>query len=463
MTQEQSTTVLIIGILALLSLIPWTVAFRRAGTFGDWDLTSTLVFLLGALANLPATAYVIVAGRRERLDPLGDAVIGFPEWVNRLGTVSNGVLFLGCVVFVVHRLLIARARVNATPLVAVVLVLVLAASDGLHGQQLWTPRQLTLLAALLAASVARPGRSALLGGAAVAMLYSVLGGVEALVEPATVVRPCRSDNACGVLGVLYAGVFTNENIFSLLLIVCIPCVWLGLRGRVRIVLAWYLAFLAVATSSALAGASAIATVVLLTLVRPRLLDEDAGGTGGVTPGRSLLAGSALAAAVAVGLAVPFRHADADELRLRTAIWDLAREEWARSPFLGFGGKAWSGKYHQGEIPAAVSPSLHNQWIDIVYAGGIIGLLVFAALVAHILFRGGVRGFPPAACLLLPVLLTSVLERPWSFSISNSLTFALVAATLLPVDARSRGGTAEVSEGHGARRLPVATHSADRHS
>ncbi|MBC2900029.1 O-antigen ligase family protein [Streptomyces cupreus] len=461
MTQEQSTSVLIIGILTLLSLIPWAVAFHRAGTFGDWDHTATLVFLVGALGNLPATLYVIVAGRRERLGPLGDVVIGFPEWVNRVGTVSNGVLLAGSVIFVGHRLLIARARINTAPLVAVVLVLTLAASDGLHGQPLWTPRQLTLLAILLAASVARPGRSALLGGAAVAMLYTVLGGVEALIEPATVIRPCRSDNACGVFGVLYAGVFPNENIFSLLLVVCIPFVWLGLRGPVRVVLACYLALLAVATGSALAGATAIATVVLLTMLRPRLPDEETGTAGGWTPGRNLLALCALIPAAAVGLAMPFRHAGSGELRLRAAIWDLAKEEWTGSPLLGYGGKAWSGKYYEGEIPAAVSPSLHNQWIDVLYAGGIIGLVLFAALLAYLLLRGGARGFPVAACVLLPILLTSVLERPWSFSISNSLTFALVAATLLPVGARIRGGTAEVSQGHG-RVKQSATHSADRH-
>ncbi|MDX3451816.1 hypothetical protein PV396_07620 [Streptomyces sp. ME02-8801-2C] len=455
MTHEQSTSVLIIGILTLLSLIPWMAAFRRARAFGDWDLTTTWVLLVGVLANLPATVYVIVAGRQERLDPLGDSVIGLPEWANRIGTLSNSVLLIVCVIFFGYRLLIARARINAPPLVALVLVLALAASDGLHGQQLWTPRQLTLLAVLLAASVARPGRSALLGGASVAMLYTVLGGVEALIEPATVIRPCRSDNACGVLGVLYSGVFTNENIFSLLLIVCIPFVWLGLRGRIRIVLACYVALIAVATSSVLAGMTAITAVVLLMLLRPRLPDEEAGGAEGATPGRSLLAVSVLAAVTAVGFVVPLRHASFGDLGLRAAIWDLAKEEWTGSQLLGYGGKAWSGKYNQGEIPAAVSPSLHNQWIDVLYAGGIIGLVLYAALLAYLLLRGGARGFPAVACVLLPVLLASVLERPWSFSISNSTTFALVAATLMPVGVRFRGGTVEVSEGYGAHHVPVA--------
>lgn len=453
MTQQQSSTVLIIGILTLLSLIPWAIAFRRARVFRDWDLTSTLVLLIGVLANLPAAAYVIVSGREERLDPLGDAVIGFPGWANRIGVVANGLMLLVCVLFMLGRLVFARARINAAPLIAAMIVLTMSASSGLHGQPLWTPRELTLLAALLAASVARPGRSALLGGAAVAMVYTVLGGIESLIEPSTVVRPCRSDNPCGDLGILYAGVFSNENIFSLLVVASIPFVWLALRGRVRVLLAGYLAFVAVATGSFLASVTAIAAVALLVLLRPRLADQpgvaptaEPGPTppavapaAEVGPGRRLLAGAVLTGAIAVGFAVPLRPGHFGDLGLRAAIWDLAREEWTRSPLLGYGGDAWSGKYPGGEIPAASSPSLHNQWIDVLYAGGIVGLLLFAVLLAYLLFRGGTRGFPVAACVLLPVLIASVLERPWSFGLSNSLTFALVVATLVPVQTRARAG------------------------
>jgi hypothetical protein len=442
MTPQQSSTAFIIGVSALVSLIPWTVALRRARSFGDWDLTATLVFVVGVLANLPPVAYVIHTGRPEQLDARGDVVIGFPAWVNQIGTLTNGLMLAACVLFVLQRLLFARAAINPAPLIALVLVLVLTASDGLHGQQLLAPRQVTLLAALLAAAVARAGRSALLGGAAVAMVFTVLSGIEAVVQPATVVRECRPDNACGVLGILYSGVFTNENIYSLLLVVCIPFAWLGLRGRVRVVLACYLAFVAVATGSRLASATAIATVAFLMLLRPRLPDGEPRGGRGTSPGRILTAVPVLGAAAAMGALLPFRHLGLGDLGMRATIWDIARSELPHSALLGFGGKAWSGKYFSGEIPAAVSPSLHNEWIDVLYAGGITGLALFAVLLAYLLFRGGSTGFPVSASLLLPVLLTSVLERPWSFGISNSLTFALVVATLVPLAARTVTGRAQ---------------------
>lgn len=432
MTQDQAPTATALGILAVLSLIPIGAALRRARAFRDWDLTATFVFLTAVLAGAPSVVYVIRSGRQERLDAMGDAVITFPEWVNRIGTVANGLLILTCVLFVVHRLVSARARLHAAPLIALALALLCTVSDGLHDQQFLVPRQFVLFAVLLAAAVARRGRSAVLGATAAVLLFTVLSGVEALVEPASVLRECRADNPCGLVGIHYAGVFTNENIFSLLLALGVPLVWLSLRGRVRVVLACYVAFLAVATGSTMATVAAVASVALLVVLRPRLPDE-----AGRAPstGRVLLSVPVVAGAALVGFAAPFLHPADDRLGDRATIWNMAKAELGDSPLIGLGGTSWSAKYPAGEIPAAVSPSLHNQWIDVLYAGGGIGLALFVLLLAHLLLRGRAAGWPVAACVLLPVLLASVLERPWSFGISNSLTYSLVAALLIPAAVR----------------------------
>ncbi|MFI9766636.1 O-antigen ligase family protein [Streptomyces sp. NPDC052415] len=432
MPQDQARIALIIGIMTLLSLVPVLLALRRVHAHRDWDLTATIVFLTGLLTALPTVVYVIHSGRSERLDVLGDVVIGFPPWVNRIGTVSNAVLLAACCYFVGHRLLTARARINPAPLVALGLVVLVAASDVLHGQPALAPRQFVLAAALLAAVVARPGRSAYLGGAAVVLLVTFLSGVEALVEPATVLRECRADNPCGLLGVHYAGVFTNENILGLVLMLGIPLVWLGLRGPVRVVLALYVAFLAVATGGRLAAVTAVLSLALLVLLRPRLPDTLGEPGPRLSAGRVLIAAPALCAVAVVGLALPLRGTSTNRFGDRATIWDMARGELRESVFLGFGGRAWSAKYPAGEIPAAVSPSLHNQWIDVLYAGGVVGLAVFLLLLVHLLVGGGLSGFPVAACVLFPVLLASVLERPWSFGISNVLTFTLVVAVLTPL-------------------------------
>lgn len=463
MPYEQSPTVLIIGIAALVALVPWAVAVRRARAAGDWDLTSTFVFLVGMLANLPTAVYVIHTGRPQRLDPLGDVVIGFPQWVDRIGTVTGGLILVGSAVFLFHRLLFARATLGVAPLLAAVVVVSLALSDGLQGQQALAPRQLTLLAVLLATCVARPGRPAFLGAASVGLCYAALGGLEALVAPETVLRECTADNACGVMNVLYSGVFTNENIFSLLVVVCIPFAWLAFRGRVRVLLACYLAFVAVATGSRLAEIAAVVTLTLLAVLRPRLPDE--GQVRGASPGpaaspgpsarlgRLAAAGAVLGAAIVAGLVLPFHHARLGDFGIRATIWEMAATELPNSPLFGFGARAWSAKYRAGEIPAAVSPSLHNQWMDVLYAGGIVGLVLFAVLLACLLFRGGTKGFPVAACVLAPVLLASVVERPWSFGITNSMTFALMAAVLVPVAARATAGGHSTTPG--SRAAPPA--------
>ncbi|MFJ6526679.1 O-antigen ligase family protein [Streptomyces longwoodensis] len=452
MVSGQSGVVLGLGVLALLSLGPVVVALRRARAHGDWDLTATLVCATGLLASLPSVVYILRGGRSEQVDAFGDVEIGFPGWVDRVGTVANGLLLVVCLAFVVHRLLLRRPRVLLAPLLACALVVVLALSDGVHGQQFLAPRQLVLIAVLCAAAVARPGRPAFVGAAAAVLLFTVLSGAEALLSPAAVLRECRPDNPCGLLGIHYAGVFTNENIFSLVLVLGMPFVWLGLRGGVRVLLVCYLAFLAVVTGSRLAGAAALATLALLALLRPRL----DGACVRPAAWRTLLTLPLLAATALAGLVLPFDHPGPARLGDRAVIWDMARAELSRSPLTGLGGTAWSAKYPAGEIPAAVSPSLHNQWIDVLFAGGLLGLALFVLLLLYLALRGGVAGLPVAGCVLLPVLLCSVVERPWSFGISNSLTFLLVAAVLLPVPAPRAAGAAAPASGASRAAAPGRT-------
>ncbi|MFI7007323.1 hypothetical protein [Streptomyces sp. NPDC050145] len=434
---------LVMGIAALLSVIPALVAFARARRHGDWDLTSSLVFLIGVLGVLPAVMYVIVAGRPERLDAFGNLVVDLPGWVNRLGQAANGVLLGAGVLFFCLRLAGGRAKLNVAPLVAILLSLLLAFSDGLDGRQLFAPRQLALLAVLLAAVVARPGRPAFLGAAAVALLLTVVGGIEALVAPDHVFRPCRNDK-CTPFGALYTGVLTNENIFSLLLVVCIPFVWTAVRGPVRVLLACYVAFVVVATGSRLGTVTAIATLLYLILLRPMFAERGQG------PRRTSVAGNAaavigLCVVAFVGLLVPLLVGSSG-LGGREYLWNVARERLSTSMLLGFGAKAWTDFSIGGGTPGVLFPSLHNEWIDVMYAGGIIGLGLLVVLLAFILLRGGRANVPLACCVLLPVLLTSVLERPWSFGISDSLSFALVAATLVPGSRTSRPAESPAAAG-----------------
>ncbi|MGH3519309.1 MAG: O-antigen ligase family protein, partial [Haloechinothrix sp.] len=323
---------------------------------------------------------------------------------------------------------------SAAPVIAIVLCLVVALSDGLSGNTIFASRQLVLLAVLLAATVARPGRSALLGAATAGLFLALLGGVQALVHADSAFRECRIDK-CGPLGVLFTGVFPNENTYGLPLALSVAFVWLAFRGPVRIVLAGYLALVVFATGSRLSEMAAAAALVSLMVLRPSLAQDGQAvdrPRADARAGRNGLALLGVCGAAAAGFLLPLLARSPDALSYRAYFWSIGLGELARSPIYGFGAKSWEGLYQTGRIPLAFSYSPHNQWLDLAYAGGIIGVGLFLALIAGILLLGGRANFLAACCVLIPVLVASTLERPWSFGISDWLSFTLVAATLLPV-------------------------------
>ncbi|MEY9964990.1 O-antigen ligase [Streptacidiphilus sp. MAP12-16] len=433
---------LVLGITALLAVIPILLAARRARAFGDWDLTATFVLAVGMIASLPTILSGLGTTQPVTVNAFGTVQVGLSAGAYRVDQAGNAVLLGGSVLFFALRCFSGKARLNVAPLIAAGICLVTATSDALNGHQIFASRQVVLLVVLLAAAVARPGRSAFLGAAASGLVLVVLGGIRALVNANGVFRDCRSDK-CGVFGVLYTGVFPNENTFGLALALSIPFVWIALRGRVRVVLACYLASVVLATGSRQAIATAVAALLFLLVLRPQLpepwsLDKADARTGAT--GRTWVVLGGVAVAGGAGFALPFLNLGPDSLSQREVFWSVAREQLPASPIVGFGAKAWADLYQVGQIPVALTYSVHNQWLDILYAGGIIGLLGFLALLAYLLLRGGSGGLAVSSCVIIPVLVTSCLERPWSFGINDWLTFTLVAATLIPVTAHGSRGS-----------------------
>jgi O-antigen ligase len=450
---------LVLGITALAAVIPVLVALRRARVLGDWDLTATLVFAVGVTASLPTILSGLASTHPVTLDAFGNVQVGLSSGAYRVDQAGNAALLAGSVVFFALRCFSGRACFNVAPLIAAGLCLVTAASDALNGHQIFASRQIVLLAVLLAAAVARPGRSAFLGAAATGLLLAVLGGVRALLNADSVFRECRSDK-CGVFGVLYAGVFPNENTFGLVLALSIVSIWIALRGRLRLVLACYVASVVLVTGSRQAIATAAAAMLFLLVLRPRLPEPWVTDNDDAKPSRSGKGLAALGGVLLIaagGLVLPLLKLGPGALSQREAFWTVAREQLPASPIYGFGAKAWADLYQVGQIPVALTYSVHNQWLDLLYAGGIIGLVLFLGLLGYLLLRGGSAGLALACCVIAPVLVASFLERPWSFGISDWLTFTLVAATLLPVTTQRRD--VRTAPGHtGRRSLPSASAS-----
>lgn len=420
---------LVVAISALMLPVAWRALRTATIVHRDWDSTSTLVFFAGLTGNLPTALSQLVSPSQPTYNAFGVLEVGLTGWALRLEQLTTVALLAGSVLF--FSLRFVRHRYLLAPFIALAVAFAGDLSDLIHAQAgAFGPRELTLLALLLAAIVARPGRSAYLGAAAVGVLFALLGGLQALLHPADVFRACRADK-CGTAGALYVGAFTNENVFGLLLALTIVFVWLAVRGRSRVVLTLYLVASVWLTGSRTAQLAALAAIVVLPMLRPVLRDDPDTPQPAGRRGQRVLAVAAVVAAVLAGLVLPLLPLAPSSLSGRAYFWQLARAGIAHSPLIGYGSTAWANLYQVQLIPIAGTYSVHNQWLDVSYAAGLIGLVLFISLVLCLLVKAAPY-LIVVASVLVPIFVASTAERPWSFGINDGMTFILLAVVLGPV-------------------------------
>jgi O-antigen ligase len=213
----------------------------------------------------------------------------------------------------------------------------------------------------------------------------------------------------------------------LVLALTIPFVWLSLRGRGRIAVVGYIAGAVALTGSRTAQVTAVAALLALVVLRPDSNVRQREATG--APVREIASIVGVVALGALGALLPLLAlTGAGAFGDRTFFWRKALDGIIESPLLGHGGAAWPRLYEISEIPIAASYSPHNQWLDVGYSSGLVGLALFVVLLGHLLLRTR-TGIRTAGAILIPMLAASTLERPWSFAINDSLTFTLLAALL----------------------------------
>jgi hypothetical protein len=422
---------LLIAVTSILMLPVAGHALRTVIAHRDWNATSTLVFLAGLAGNLPTALSNLVSPSQPTYNAFGVVEVGLSGWALRLEQLTTVALLAGSMLFFLLRF--QRQRYLLAPFIALAVALVGDLSDAAHAQAgALGPRELTLLGLLLAAVVARPGRSAYLGAAAVGVLFALLGGLQALLHPADVFRVCRVDK-CDTAGALYVGAFTNENTFGLLLALTMVFVWLTVRGRPRVLLTLYLGASVALTGSRTAQLAALAAVVVILVLRPSLQDVPNAYQAAGQRGRRDFAVVVVVTTVLAGLVLPLLSFAPTSLSGRAYFWQLARAAIANSPFIGYGSTAWANLYQFRLIPIAGTYSVHNQWLDVSYAAGLIGLVLLVSLVLCLLLRAG-PDLIVVASVLIPIFIASVAERPWSFGINDGMTFTLLAVVLSPIGA-----------------------------
>jgi O-antigen ligase len=412
------------AVIALAALGQLMSAIRQARRAGDIDASTTFIFGVAWLISLPNALVAYSGSMTYQLDVFRNLVKTFPGWHTTATHVCLALAALLAVVLLLRQLTARPLPVHSAALFAIALWAATHLAAGFHGGSLYSMRGIVLLACLLAAAVLPRGRGACVGAGIFGVTLAITSAVLAVFRYNVVfVVPCSG--ACGVLG--FQGVLPNADLLGIALSACIPFVYLGFRGRSRYWLSLYLAGMVVATGSKTSTTAAVIAITVLFVVRPRL---DATAS---TP-RAFLAGLMLFVAVVGSVALAQYHWPPHALDDRGQLWSVARHYTSRSPWIGYGPDRWSQLYQSGEIPLSGQRSAHNQWMDILFAAGALGVILFVAMVAAMLSSAG-RARPAVAITLATLLILGAAEGTWQIGTVDSMSFTLLAVILTGAAAR----------------------------
>ena len=396
-----------------------------------WGAGSLLVVATATATTLPNVISAIAGTRALVFDPASKTLILVQPWEDTL----NRVFLYGLTAVTVAVLLLSvRRRLRAAPaprpgwhatirlvgqhqLPAVLAVFLWCATvlgAVRAGDSPFRLQNVALVAVLLAAVVTVRDESV---PSAVAVCVLVIAAVSAglgALRPDQAFRPCVGK--CYLSSELLTGVFANENALGIALAMCIPFVWMAFAGW----RAWYACALIfavlLATGSRTGEVAAAITIVALAVSRARLSRADSKPWA--------LVGS-VAISSAVGLVIPFLALAPADFTGRAKIWSIAREHL--NVWLGSGPFRWNLLRGEiGQIPAAGTYSVHNQWLDVLFQAGLVGLLLFGGLLVAMCLRSRLA---LSLAVMLPLTVIGITERPWSPSQVDWLSFTYVAALL----------------------------------
>lgn len=394
----------------------------------EWNLTATFIFAVGWAVNSASVLALWYGSYAMTTDP----TTGFPvRTLQTTGTALYGYAIAAGVVGCLLVTLMALSRGaprwagtscrprgggNVVSLIALVLCVWLALVD-----PSLSVGTVFIVAAFAAAVVLKPGRGAWLGAAAFTLSLMVASSVFTLARPFDGARPCLGVSKCGPLDALVQGVTFSENALALAAALGLPFVYLAFEGRWRFAALGYGFVFIWLTGSRTSLFALGALLLVLLLVRPG---------SEPTPTRRVAARCAIGVGIALSAVVPFTPwVDAESFSLRGHLWEIATAAWADSPWFGYGAGGWGKLYtERGLIEAGAIYSPHNQWLEVTFAGGLVGITLFAWWLITAV-RAGRSNIQRTALILVPALVVGITERPWSFGLPDWLTWALLAVCL----------------------------------
>jgi uncharacterized membrane protein YeaQ/YmgE (transglycosylase-associated protein family) len=220
-------------------------------------------------------------------------------------------------------------------------------------------------------------------------------------------------------GVL-VGIFTNGNNLGQFLVLGLPAIGFIRRRWVRYVMAGFIVFAIVWTSSR--GSLAAIVVGLVGAWVLRALRRDARASASAT----LVVIAGLVVAI-----LPFTAKTNDAYTNRGYIWRLSLQEWSRDPLFGLGSDWYQaiGKY-ANLLPSTAFHG-HNQVVQTLVVGGIVNLVVVLGMVLVLVVRA-------ARWSRVPVLFPTVYLAMLFVTCTLEVSFGFVdrafvlAVTVIPV-------------------------------
>jgi O-Antigen ligase len=409
--------------------------FMRILRRGELRSGGFLGFLLVAASSSLVDVVVTATDQwTKSRDAFGEVVTTLPGWAYELQLGLYSLLLVGGVVVIAVRGTSRDATLNVPALFFLLLALLSDASALRYGDNPLRPFYLTFLSVLAATVVAPRGLGVHVGYGAFLAPAAILCGAFIVLKPEFATFPCVADK-CGLLGFNSQGFFENENALALYLTLAMPFVYIAC-GRVSgTLLSAYLLFIVLLTGSRSGALSSLVTFALLLVVRPDVRQPSFSWP------RAVPLYGVLGAAAAVGVALPLTADDPTSYTGRAYLWGIARSLLAdgQSLLLGRGALGWEKVRDAGLIDFSAVYSVHNQWLQVLFSTGLVGVVVLLAGLVLLVVQAGRRYALVVGCVLVPVFCLATTERPWSIDIVDWLLWALPGALLCYPLARARDG------------------------
>jgi O-antigen ligase len=444
-----------IASLVLLNALRKTIARSEWGRTALFGALSVMLFSLVYLVVTYSDAWVKITKQNQDLWLV-------PRWGRYLIMVLSVLLVAVASTTLLQavRRKVAFNVFNPAAVLALALVVISCLSTIINGDNPIRPATAVFVVVVAACTVAPRGVGIHVGIGTCCVIAAIASGFAIAVHKDFSVVPCVGDK-CGILDFNFRGIFHHENAFAMFLALAMPFVYIAFASWEGPLLAAYLLGLILLAGSRTSSAAAVLTFVVLILVRPNIR------RAAWAPVRTVLLYLLLALAFVVGLALPFFTNDATFLNDRGHMWMLARDQLSDPPTfaIGTGMLGWQHVRDSALVHISSGYAVHNQWLHVLYTTGLVGLLLFVAVMVVLIWRAGRTYSLVIGCVLLPVFVLAVTERPWPIDSADWVMWVVPGALLSypaakRLSADSSAQTSEIAEERHADAIAECEQEAD---